>query len=69
MYNILEPYYHWELNPHAPKLNDTVLSNDIMTPWYLNPSQNSPIELIRVNIISLTHPHCRIQTYYEFILR
>ena len=28
--SILEPDYHRELNPHAPKLNDTIMSNDIM---------------------------------------
>ena len=25
---VVESYYHRELNPHAPKLNDTVYGND-----------------------------------------
>lgn len=28
IYNILEPYYHKERNPHAPKLGDTTYSNN-----------------------------------------
>ncbi|ALI34527.1 hypothetical protein NMY3_00313 [Candidatus Nitrosocosmicus oleophilus] len=27
---VLESHYHWELNPHAPKLNDILLSNDVI---------------------------------------
>ncbi len=33
---MLEPYYCWELNPHVPKLNDTVYGNDAMTSRDLN---------------------------------
>ena len=33
--NMVESYYHWELNPHVSKLTGTLLGNIIMTPFAL----------------------------------
>ena len=43
---VLESHYHWELNPHAPKLNDTIYGKDNMTYRDLNPSPNAHFELL-----------------------
>ena len=33
--DVIEPYYHRELNPQALKLNDTLYGNDIIIYWDL----------------------------------
>ena len=40
----MEPHYHRELNPHAPKLHDTICGNDIVLNRDLN---HSPYTQIR----------------------
>jgi hypothetical protein len=48
----IEPYYRQELNPHAPKLDDTLSSNDTIILRVLNPFPNACVKLILNHIQS-----------------